>query len=86
VLRHLYDGQHPFAGSAESLRSQDEGDHYTQTAGVVAVHPLVNQLWSVSPAIAHSLRARAFARFGYDPDKALAAEGREHDAFGFVTP
>ncbi len=91
VLRHLYDGLHPIENlptlNCLSVRPQDfvrSGDHYTQTAGMVAVHPIVNHLWRVCPAMVHTLRARAFAKFRYDPDKVLAAQGQQYDDFGFL--
>ena len=39
---------------------------------MVAVHPVVNHLWNACPAVAHTLRARAFARFAYDPDESIS--------------
>jgi hypothetical protein len=87
-LRHLYDGQHPFEGHPtlnSTATSIAAGDHYTQTACLVAVHPLVHHLWNTRPAVAQVLRARAYAKFGYDPDGVLANDGRAPDQFGFVT-
>ena len=83
VLRLLYSGEQPFVGRTATLTCPEEGNHFTQTAGMVAVHPAIHQLWNTCPAVAHTLRARAFALFGYDPDGVLA-EG--HHDFGFVTP
>ncbi len=56
--------------------------HYTQSAGLVAVHPLVYHLIAEHPCIVFTLRWRAFDAFKYDPAKYFAPEG--HDECGFV--
>ncbi len=36
-LRHVYDGRHPFEGRDYTLNAHDQGDHFTESAGLVAV-------------------------------------------------
>jgi hypothetical protein len=61
--------------------------HFTQSANMVAVHPLVHQLMADHPCILSVLQARMFTAFGienrYDPERKFAP-GENHDLTGFV--
>jgi hypothetical protein len=80
-IHHLYSGKFPYIDRDKSLHATKEGFHFTQSAGLVAVHPIADAMVDEYPCFTWLLRALAFKRFGYDPDKVLADE---HDERGFV--
>jgi hypothetical protein len=81
-IHHLYDGQFPFPGNHRpSLTAAREGRHFTQSAGLVAVHPIADALAHEFSAFAWRLRAGSFERFGYDPEGVFSDSP---DAFGFA--
>jgi hypothetical protein len=80
-IHHLYSGKFPYRGVEKTLHAQKACYHFTQSAGLVAVHPVADALVDEFPFFAWLLRAEAFRRFGYDPDQVF---GVNHDAFGFV--
>ena len=67
--------------------NRDEAAHaarqYTQSAGWVAVHPVVFHLMAQYPCIVNTLRARVFTSFNYDPTNYFAPEAVP-DNCGFV--
>jgi hypothetical protein len=80
-IHHLYDGQFPYPGGARSsLRAVMHPLHFTQSAGLVAVHPVADALADEFPVFAWRLRAEAFLRFGYDPEGVFS---ESQDEFGF---
>ena len=79
-LHPLYDGSHPFEGRDRSLCADDDGDHFTQSAGWVGVR--TDNQFVEDSCVIQVLRWVAFSRFGYDPDHYFA-DG-PHDQFGFV--
>jgi hypothetical protein len=81
-FHHLYEGRFPFEKRKTTLEARKHGFHFTQVAGMVTIHPLVQELFEHYACISHTLRARSFAKFGYDPDRYFSKE--EHDPFGFV--
>lgn len=68
TVHHIYDGQYPAPGRAVTTHAVRHGDYFTDTAGLVAVHPVADALADELPYFAWLLRAEAFARFGFDPD------------------
>lgn len=89
-LRHLYDGtftgygdEHFYGAGQQRINALRDHRHYTQSAGMVALHPIANQLWTIYPWIAYTLRARAAVTFRYDPDRAFLPGG-ERDGRGFA--
>ena len=82
IFQHLYDGRFPFEKRKTTLDARKHGFHFTQVAGMVTFHPVVQELYDHYPCISHTLRARSFARFGYDPDRFFSKA--DHDPFGFV--
>ena len=79
---HLYSGKYPYPGKGSTLHAAYDERHFTQSAGVVAIHPIADAMCDEYPAFSWLLRAHAFRRFGYDPDHAFVASG--HDPFGFA--
>ena len=83
-IRHLYSGKFPYLGRNQSLHAQKDGNHFSQSAGLVAIHPLADALSDELPAFSWLLRAHAFQKLAYDPDHVFAE--CEVDAFGFAPP
>ena len=80
-IHHLYDGKFPYPGKAKpSLQAVKDSRHFTQSAGLVAVHRLADALADEFESFAWRLRADSFQRFGYDPDGAFCGCP---DEFGF---
>jgi hypothetical protein len=81
-LHHLYSGKFPYIGRKTTCHAVKEGLHFTQSAGVIAVHPVADQMCDEFPAFAWMLRAISFQKFGYDPDGVFS--NNAHDVYGFV--
>ena len=80
-VHHLYDGQFPYPGKLTTLVAVKSGRHFTQTAGLVAIHPVAHVIAGEYGLFAWRLRAESFLRFGYDPDGAFSVA---QDEFGFA--
>lgn len=65
-----------------SLRARDDGRHFTQSAGLVAIHPVADALADEIAIFAWRLRAESFVRFGYDPEGAFTGKHDEYDFSG----
>lgn len=81
-IHHIYSGKFPYVDRTDTLHAVKAGAHFTQSAGLVAVHPLADQACDEYPFFAWLLRARAYKRFGYDPDKVFHLSA--HDKLGFA--
>lgn len=81
-IHHLYSGKFPFCGRKDTLHAVKHGAHFTQSAGLVAAHPVLDAMCDEYPCITWYLRARAFERFGYDPDHAFTPRPDENAALG----
>ncbi len=73
-IHHIYDGKHPFEEREVSIHIVKDGNHFTQSAGLVAVHSIADALCDEFYYFAWLLRHEAFKRFGYDPDKVFSSE------------
>jgi hypothetical protein len=80
-VHHLYSGKFPYRVEGTTLRAARSGLHFTQSAGLAAVHPIADGIVDELPCFAWRLRAEAFRRFGYDPNRVF---GETHDDLGFV--
>ncbi len=81
-IHHLYSGKFPYINKNETLHAVKDGLHFTQSAGLIATHPIVDQMCDEYPFFSWFLRAMAFKKFGYDPDKVFS--GAKHDQYGFA--
>ena len=82
TIHHLYDGKFPYPSSkGQSLRAVLDGRHFTQSAGLVAIHPVADALADEFAMFAWRLRAEAFLRFGYDLEGAFSDT---QDQYGFA--
>lgn len=80
-IHRRYSGNFPYRVGEATLHAQKACYHFTQSAGLVAAHPVADALVDEFPFFDWLLRAEAFRRFGYDPDHVF---GVDHDAYGFV--
>ncbi len=65
---HIYDKKFPWPTKGRSLHTVKNGKHFTQSAGLVAIHPIAEALKDEYFYFAWLLRYEAFHRFSYDPD------------------
>ena len=80
-IHHLYSGKFPYYARQSTMHAAKDCNHFTQSAGLVAVHPIADALSDEFPFFAWLLRAQAYIRFGYDPDCALSSKV---NSLGFV--
>lgn len=73
-VHHPYSGKFPFPGRESTTHAAKCCEHFTQSAGLIAVHPLADALCDELPAFAWLLRAEAFRRFSYDPDRVFSTD------------
>ena len=81
-IHHLYSGKFPYHGRKVTIHAAKEFNHFTQSAGLIAAHPVADALVDEFPFFTWLLRAQAYLRFGYDPDSAF---GKPRDEYGFET-
>jgi hypothetical protein len=68
-IHHLYSGKFRYYGrDKDTAHATKLPNHFTQSAGLVAMHPIADAMGDEFPFFAWMLRAMAFLRFGYDPD------------------
>ena len=82
-IHHMYSAKFPYIDRFDSLHATKDGVHFTQTAGLVAMHPIADAMSDEYPFFSWYLRALAFERFGYDPDRVFSSA---IDEFGFAAP
>jgi hypothetical protein len=80
-IHHLYSGKFPYIGRQRTTHAAKDCAHFTQSAGLVAAHPIADAMVDEFPFFTWLLRAHAFARFHYDPDGVFCSE---RDRYGFV--
>ena len=80
-IHHVYSGKFPYVGRAVTTHAIKQSAHFTQSAGLIATHPVADALCDEFPFFAWLLRFESFRRFGYDPDGVFSPS---HDGFGFA--
>ena len=75
---HIYDKKFPWVTKTRSLHAVKDGKHFTQAAGLVAIHPIAEALKDEYFCFAWLLRREAFVRFDYDPDGVSSKSTDEH--------
>ena len=78
-IDHIYDGKFPLTMDRETLHAVKDGKHFTQSAGLVAIHPVAEALKDEHFYFAWLLRHESFLRFNYDPDMVFRKKIGEHD-------
>lgn len=82
-VHHIYSGKYEYINRNMTTHAAKEGKHFTQSAGLVAIHPIADQMCDEYPFFSWYLRAKAFQMFKYDPD-GVFSEGKI-DINGFAT-
>lgn len=67
-IHHIYDGKYPWPNTNRSVHAVQDGSLFTESAGLVAVHPIADALADEVPFFAWLLRLEAYKRFDFDPD------------------
>lgn len=67
-VHHIYDGKHPFVPGRATVHAVKDGQYFTESAGLVAIHPVADSLADEIPYFAWLLRRAAYEKFGFDPD------------------
>ena len=81
TMHHVYSGKFPYINRANTTHAAKLGKHFSQSAGVIATHPVADALCDEYPFFTWLLRYESFRRFGYDPDGAFSSQ---QDALGFA--
>jgi hypothetical protein len=72
-IHHIYDGTGALPGGPQDIpHAVHDGRYFTQSAGLVAAHPVAQDLAHRSDLLKWLLRREAFLRFGFDPCGAFA--------------
>ncbi|MCR9199897.1 MAG: hypothetical protein NXI04_14780 [Planctomycetaceae bacterium] len=79
-VHHLYSGKFPYVNRETTLHASKSPTHFSQSAGLVAAHPIADAICDEIPFFSWLLRAHSFLRFGYDPDGVFSADT---DDYGF---
>lgn len=80
-IHHVYSGKFPYVGRTTTKHATKDCSHFTQSAGLIATHPVADALCDEFPFFAWLLRFESFNRFGYDPDAVFSPR---QDSFGFA--
>lgn len=80
-IHHVYSGKFPYIGWTTTTHAAKEFRHFTQSAGLIATHPIADAICDEFPFFAWLLRVESFRRFGYDPDGVFTPR---QDKFGFA--
>jgi hypothetical protein len=80
-IHHPPSGKFPYYARQSTMHAAKDCNHFTQSAGLIAAHPVADALSDEFPFFAWLLRAKAYLRFGYDPDRAFCSQ---IDGFGFA--
>ncbi len=72
AIHYICDGKFPLIQGQETLHAIAKGDHFTESAGLVAIHPVADALADKYFYFAWLLRIEAYKRFGYDPDRVFS--------------
>ena len=81
TMHHVYSGKFPYIARTTTTHAVKLCNHFTQSAGVVATHPVADALSDEYPFFGWLLRFEAFRRFGYDPDGVFSPS---HHDLGFA--
>jgi len=80
-IHHVYSGKFPYVGRDVTTHAIKHCYHFTQSAGLIATHPVADALSDEYPFFAWLLRVESFRRFGYDPDGIFSSR---QDELGFA--
>lgn len=67
TIHHIYDGEHPRFPNGQVPHAVNDPKLFTDSRGLVAVHPFADYIAMREPLLAWLLRWEAFRRFQFDP-------------------
>lgn len=77
-IHHIYDGKFPLKAGIKTLHAVKDGKHFTQSSGLVAIHPIADALADEYSFFAWKLRYEAYQKFKYDPDCIFSGKNDEN--------
>ena len=77
-IDHIYDGKFPWEPGKETLHAVKNGNHFTQSTGLVAIHPIAEALRDEYFSFSWLVRHEAFLKFNYDPDNVFCERVNEY--------
>jgi hypothetical protein len=80
-IHHIYSGKFRYPDQANTTHAVRECRHFTQSAGLIATHPITDAMCDEFPFFAWLVRAESYKQFGYDPDGVFSSN---RDEFGFA--
>jgi hypothetical protein len=80
-IHHVYSGKLPYIDRLRTTHASKDCKHFTQSAGLIATHPIADALCDEFPFFAWLVRAESYRRFGYDPDGVFSSHQNQ---FGFA--
>lgn len=75
---HLYNNKFPYPKQDSTIHAVKDSKHFNQNAGLVAVHPIADAIFEEFDIFAWYVRAQAYLKFGYDPDKVFNASSNDY--------
>jgi hypothetical protein len=81
TIHHVYSGKFPYIDKTQTTHASKDCRHFTQSAGLIATHPIADAMCDEFPFFAWLVRAESYKRFGYDPDGVFSSNQNE---FGFA--
>ena len=79
-IHHIYDRKFSWPKKGETLHAVQDGKHFTQSAELVAIHPIAEAITDEYFYFAWLLRHESFLRFNYDPNRVFY---KKTDEYGF---
>lgn len=68
-IHHLYFGRFPYPGKDQTLHAVKDGAHFSHSGGLVCIEPFIHKLSHQYGCFAWYLRALAYLKFKYNPDR-----------------
>lgn len=79
-IHHIYSGKFPYVGAETTTHSVKDRFHFSQSAGLCSLHPILDSICDEYASFAWLLRYESYKRFGYDPDCVFSTR---IDEYGF---
>jgi hypothetical protein len=79
-IHHIYSGKFPYFGKNETTHAVKSKIHFSQSAGLCSLHPILDSICDEYASISWFLRFESYNRFAYDPDGVFS---NETDQYGF---
>jgi hypothetical protein len=76
-IHHIYSGLFPHIDGAITTHAVRDGKHFTQSAGLIAAHPIADALCDEFECFSWYIRAKSYKLFKYDPDRVFSRKQNE---------